>query len=208
MVSIEKSTIATRVSQELRRRIVSGHYPIGMKLQQELIASELGVSRSPVREALHQLEAEGLILMVSQKGAKVAPISAKEVSELFEMRVLLEPHLLTLAIPNMTDADFAAAQAIIEEMDRIDSSQWGSENWRFHAALYGPADRPTTLKTLAKLHETFERYIHHQLTVTDGRWRAHADHQQILDACRERKTELAAALLKQHIIDGGSALDL
>ena len=208
MVSIEKSTIATRVSRELRRRIVSGEYPIGMKLQQEQIASELGVSRSPVREALHQLEAEGLILLVSQKGAKVAPIHASEVAELFELRLLIEPYLLTRAIPNMTEADFDAAQRIIFEMDNVDLARWSEENWRFHAALYAPANRPAIMRTLERIHETFDRFLRMQITLTDGRWRAHEDHQRIMDACRGRQVEVAAALLKQHITTAGTALDL
>lgn len=208
MASIEKSTIAMRVSRELRRRIVAGEYPVGMKLQQELIARELGVSRSPVREALHQLEAEGLILLVSQKGATVAPIPANEVSELSELRLLIEPYLLDLAIPAMTDANFETAEEIIEEMDNLDLALWGSANWRFHATLYRPADRPTIMKTLEKIHETFDRYIRLQITLTDGRWRAHADHRAILDACRERQVEVATALLRQHISTASSALAL
>ena len=103
---ISKDTIATRVVEVLRRRIIGGHYRGGMKLQQEQIAGELGVSRSPVREALRQLEAEGLVTLISQKGAEVKPISLPEVSEMFEMRLLLEPHVLALAIPNMTDSGF------------------------------------------------------------------------------------------------------
>lgn len=208
MVSIEKSTITTRVGRELRRRIVSGEYPIGMKLQQEQIASELGVSRSPIREAMHQLEAEGLILLVSQKGATVAPIHASEVSELFELRLLIEPHLLAIAIPAMTEGDFEAAQSIILEMDNVDVSRWGTENWRFHATLYGPASRPTIMRALERIHETFERYIRMQITLTDGRWRAHADHQRILDACKDHHVEVATALLRQHIANAGSALEL
>ncbi|MEQ9690347.1 MAG: GntR family transcriptional regulator [Bauldia litoralis] len=208
MVSIEKSTIATRVSRELRRRIVAGEYPVGMKLQQEQIASELGVSRSPVREALHQLEAEGLILLVSQKGATVAPIHASEVSELFELRLLIEPYLLTLAIPAMTDTDFDAAEGIIAEMDNVELAYWGVANWRFHATLYRPAARPTIMKTLEKIHETFDRYIRLQIALTDGRWKAHADHRRILDACREGQAEVAAALLRQHISTAGSELAL
>src|SRR5437868_13286599 len=107
MLAISKSTIATQIVEELRRRIIAGDYRAGMKLQQEQIAQELGVSRSPVREALRQLEAEGLVILISQKGAEVAPISASEVAEMFEIRLQLEPHLLALAIPQMTAADLS-----------------------------------------------------------------------------------------------------
>ncbi|RYG98669.1 MAG: GntR family transcriptional regulator, partial [Alphaproteobacteria bacterium] len=71
---LDKTTISIQVAQELRRRILAGEYPQGVKLQQEQIAAELGVSRSPVREALGQLEAEGLVVLTPQKGAQVSPI--------------------------------------------------------------------------------------------------------------------------------------
>ena len=80
---LDKTTISIQVAQELRRRILAGHYPQGVKLQQEQIAAELGVSRSPVREALGQLEAEGLVVLTPQKGAQVSPISRAEIAELF-----------------------------------------------------------------------------------------------------------------------------
>src|SRR6188474_1964165 len=85
---LDKTTISIQVAQELRRRILAGHYPQGVKLQQEQIAAELGVSRSPVREALGQLEAEGLVVLTPQKGAQVSPISRAEIAELFELRLL------------------------------------------------------------------------------------------------------------------------
>jgi len=169
MSSIERSTIAARVSQELRRRIVSGEYPVGMKLQQELIARELGVSRSPVREALNQLEGEGLVTIISQKGATVSSIGTDEVYELFEIRLLLEPYLIKLSIPNMLSRDFDMAQEVITEMNDVDPSKWAEANWRFHSILYGPANRPTMMKTLERIHETFERYLRFQIVATNGR---------------------------------------
>jgi DNA-binding GntR family transcriptional regulator len=197
---IEKSTIATQVGRELRRRIVAGDYPSGMRLQQERIAAELGVSRSPVREAFRQLEAEGLILLISQKGAKVAPILADEVMELFELRTLLEPHLLTLAMPNFEPADFQTAEAIIAEMEDIEVSRWAEANWRFHMTLYRGARRPAIIRHLDRIHETIDRYLRMQITLTQGRDKAHADHKNILQACRNRDGDLAVALLRSHIL--------
>ncbi len=102
----------------------------------------------------------------------------------------------------------ALPQAIILEMDNVDVSRWGADNWRLHAALHAPAHRPTIMRTLERIHETFDRYIRLQITLTDGRWRVHADHQRILDACREPHVDVATALLRQHITKASSALDL
>lgn len=197
---IETGTAATQVAREIRRRIISGAYPSGMRLHQENIATELGVSRSPVREAFRQLAAEGLVILISQKGGKVAPILAEEVVELFELRLLIEPHLLTLAVPNFQASDFETATRIIAEMDGIDVSQWSEANWRFHMALYQPARRPTIIRQLERIHSGIDRYLRAQITLTEGRNRAHLDHQAILQACRNHDAELAVALLRSHIL--------
>lgn len=203
---LDKTTISIQVAQELRRRILAGHYPQGVKLQQEQIAAELGVSRSPVREALGQLEAEGLVVLTPQKGAQVSPISRAEIAELFELRLLVEPHLIALAIPEMTEADLNKATSIISEMADISLDSWGDANWRLHEVLYAPAGRPGMLKLLRRTHETIGRYIRMQVMATNGRADAHREHQLILDACRKRDVGKAVALLRAHIEDAGQML--
>ena len=203
---LDKTTISIQVAQELRRRILAGHYPQGVKLQQEQIAAELGVSRSPVREALGQLEAEGLVVLTPQKGAQVSPISRDEIAELFELRLLVEPHLLALAIPEMTEADLNKATSIISEMADIDVDGWGDANWRLHEALYAPAGRPAMLKLLRRTHETIGRYIRMQVVATNGRADAHREHKLILDACRKRDVGKAVGLLREHIESAGRML--
>jgi len=203
---LDKTTISIQVAQELRRRILAGHYPQGVKLQQEQIAAELGVSRSPVREALGQLEAEGLVVLTPQKGAQVSPISRAEIAELFELRLLVEPHLLALAIPEMTEADLNKATSIISEMADISLDGWGDANWRLHETLYAPAGRPGMLKLLRRTHETIGRYIRMQVMATNGRADAHREHKLILDACRKRDVGKAVGLLREHIEEAGRML--
>lgn len=203
---LDKTTISIQVAQELRRRILAGHYPQGIKLQQEQIAAELGVSRSPVREALGQLEAEGLVVLTPQKGAQVSPISRDEIAELFELRLLVEPHLIALAIPQMTEADLNKATAIISEMADISLDGWGDANWRLHETLYAPAGRPGMVKLLRRTHETIGRYIRMQVMATNGRADAHREHKLILDACRRRDVGKAVGLLREHIESAGRLL--
>jgi DNA-binding GntR family transcriptional regulator len=203
---LDKTTISIQVAQELRRRILAGEYPQGVKLQQEQIAAELGVSRSPVREALGQLEAEGLVVLTPQKGAQVSPISRDEIAELFELRLLVEPHLLAIAVPAMTEADFRRAAAIITEMADIGLDGWSDANWRLHEALYAPAGRPGMLKLLRRTHETIGRYIRMQVVATNGRADAHREHKLLLDACRRRDIGTATGLLRDHIESAGRLL--
>jgi DNA-binding GntR family transcriptional regulator len=204
--AISTSTMATRVAEELKRRIIAGEYASGMKLQQEQVALDLGVSRSPVREALRQLEAEGLVILISQKGAQVAGVSRQDVSELFELRLLTEPHLLTLAIPRMDHAVLDAAEDVIRQMEGTDIGNWSALNWAFHRTLYLPADRPATLKIVERIHQTIDRYLRRQIALTGGRETAKREHERIVATCRQGHADLAASLLRVHILNASAAL--
>ena len=93
----------------IRERILRGRYPEGEPLRQDAIGAELGVSRIPVREALRQLEAEGLVTFNPHRGAVVSTLSLKQIQELFELRAEIEGDLIRRAVPHMTAEDHARA---------------------------------------------------------------------------------------------------
>src|SRR6476661_212747 len=103
---LERSTAAAQVLDALRERILSGAISGGEQLRQERLAEELGVSRVPVREALNQLEAEGLVRLVSHKGAVVTRLSLDELREAYEIRAQLETWLLRLSLADLAEPDF------------------------------------------------------------------------------------------------------
>ena len=92
-------TIAAAAADELRRRILDGSYPGGRPLRQDALAEEFRISRIPVREALLQLEAEGLVRILPHRGAIVSELSIEEIEDIFELRALLEPRLLRRPVP-------------------------------------------------------------------------------------------------------------
>ncbi|MBN8994613.1 MAG: GntR family transcriptional regulator [Rhizobiales bacterium] len=204
LLAISRDTIATQVVDELRRRIVAGQYRGGMKMLQEQIAQEFGVSRSPVREALRQLEAEGLVKLISQKGAEVTPISADEVSEMFELRLLIEPHLLALAVPHMGETTLAEVERIIRQMENAEIDNWGVLNWELHRRLYLPAGRAQTLQILERVHRNIDRYLRLHMAVTKDRAGARVEHEGLVRLCRAGDAERATALLRVHILDAAS----
>lgn len=198
---ITKRTIADEVAELLRRRILSGELPAGKPIRQEHIAQELGISRIPLREALKQLEAEGFVLIEAHKGAVVAELSSAEVEELFELRVRIETWLLSRAIPNMGEGDFARLDAIIDESRAPDSlPRWGEFNWRFHEALYRAAGRPVSIKFLKRIHDNIDRYLRIEITLPAARDRAYGDHEQLVVLCRNRDIPAALSLLERHIM--------
>ena len=107
---VQRKTISTQVADALRQKILSGEYSDNFQLRQEHIAAEFGVSRIPVREALHQLHSEGFVTLVSHKGAVVSSVSMDEILELYDLRARIETWLLGLAVPRMGEADLALAR--------------------------------------------------------------------------------------------------
>ena len=191
--------------------IIRGEFKEGEQLRQDAIAANFQVSRIPVREAMRQLEAEGLITIVAHRGAVVSSLSSDEIEELFEIRALLESEVLRLSIPNLTESDFAQAEEILRVYENAlwkqgDVSSWGRLNSQFHAALYARANRPHFMAIIRQINNNGERYTGLQLYLTRAFERAKKEHREILQLCRERDVEGACALLKQHIQTAGRTL--
>ena len=109
---LQPRTLAGIVVDRLREQILSNAYPAGTQLRQDALAASFSVSRIPVREALIQLEAEGLVRMIPHKGAVVTELSREEVNDVFDLRVLLETRLFRDSIGRLDDTDFAVIDTI------------------------------------------------------------------------------------------------
>lgn len=194
----------------LRERILRGGFQEGEPLRQDAIAEELGVSRIPVREALRQLEAEGLVIFNPHRGAVVTTLSLQEIAELFEVRADIESDLLRRAIPLMTAEDHLRATEILDAYENAlragEVSAWGEFNWQFHSTLYAPSDRQFTLAIVHKLHRHSDRYLRMQLALTHGETRARKEHRSILAAAKKRDTRKAPQLMREHILGAGRSL--
>ncbi|WP_174874965.1 GntR family transcriptional regulator [Vogesella oryzae] len=208
---IKRQTLTSAVTESLRQRILSGEFADGQQLRQEALSNEYGVSRVPVREALRQLEAEGLIQIIDHKGALVSKLSLDDVLELLEIRAMLESELLRAAIPRQEAADHLAAEETLQEFEQAlttnDIRHWGELNSRFHLALYRAAKRPNTLALLEQLHNKTDRYTRMQILLTQTMERAHQEHTKLLDMCRRGEADEAADFLRFHILSAGHALE-
>jgi DNA-binding GntR family transcriptional regulator len=196
--------------EELRDRILHGHYEEGSPLRQDALASDLGVSRIPVREALRRLEVEGLVSFNPHQGAIVSKLSLKEIIELFELRALIESDLLRHAITKMNADVLERAGATLDLYDQAlskgDVAEWGKLNWAFHSTLLAAADRPLTLGVVQTLHNQSDRYMRLQLTLTHGEVRASGEHRRILGAVKRKNADRACDLLSSHIQNAGASL--
>jgi DNA-binding GntR family transcriptional regulator len=207
---IQRQTLTAATLEAIRERILGGVYAEGEPLRQDAIASELGVSRIPVREALRQLEVEGLVTFSPHRGAVVSTFSIAEIEELFELRARIESDLVAHAVPQLTPTDLERLDDILEAYDtafqRGDVATWGDLNWQLHSTILAAAHRPLTLKIAENLHSHSDRYARMQLSLTHGESRASQEHRAIVAAARRRNAARASQLMSTHILGAGRAL--
>lgn len=204
-MAIVHKTRSQLVVESIREKILNGDIKSGEPLRQAALAEELNVSRIPVREALLQLEGEGLVHFEPHKGATATEISAEQVDELFELRAMLEAELLKHAFDNLSESDFKKAERILEQLAKKDDedtqSHSGELNIDFHYHLYSKANRPQTQEMVRTLNKSSDRYVRMHLMLAGGFTTAREEHLKILQLCREGDKEGACEFLKQHILN-------
>lgn len=207
---IQRQSLPETLAASLQERILNGEFQEGDALVQDAIADEYDVSRMPVREALRQLEACGLVTLHLHKGAVVTSIPTEQIAELFELRALLECDILTRAIPRLTDQHLVTSKLILKELEASykhrDVASWGRLNWEFHRSLYVAADRVQTLAALQGINLQIDRYIRLQLSLTGALSDAGKEHREILRLCTLRDAPRAVSYLREHILSTGHAL--
>ena len=196
-------TLAAGIADRLRQEILDGVHAEGTPLRQDELASAFKVSRIPVREALIQLEGEGLVEILPHRGAVVSGIARNELADVFALRALLEPRALRASVGRLTEADFAALEEVLTRFESAihagDRKLWGQLNLEFHSGLYASAAMPRTQSVIAGLLQTSDRYTRLQLASPERWGRAMDEHRQLLALCRAGRGEDAAALLEAHI---------
>ena len=198
-MAIVHKTRTQLVVEAIREKILNGDIKAGEPLRQAALAAELNVSRIPIREALLQLEAEGLVNFEPHKGATATEVSADQVDEIFELRALLEAELLKYSVSQLTDEDFAQAEELLKQMEAHDGSN-GELNYQFHSLLYSKAERPQTAEMADALIRNSARYVRMHLLLAGGESTADAEHRELFELCRNGETKKACNYLKKHIV--------
>lgn len=208
---IERVSIVDTIASRLRERILSSDLPEGYQLRQEAVAEEYAVSRMPVREALRQLEAQGLVVFHPHKGAVVSRLEPAEIEELYDLRALIETDLIFRAAPLATTADHRAGELALRATEEVyeqgDVGRWGKLNWLYHETLYRPAGRTRSLTIAQTLNFNTDRYIRLQLSLSDvAIERTNEEHRAMFEAYCAGDGEAAAAELSRHLIHARDAL--
>ncbi len=193
-----------RVYEHLKSTILSGHIHPGEKLTEESLAKILGVSRTPVREALHKLESEGLIKPRKKRGFIVSRDSREEVEELFELRSILEGYTLRLISQNLSEDTLNQLDSFIrnaeESLKRGKIEEVFKWNTRFHDLLHDLVVHKTRLyRLIVNIRKYVLRYRKDTLRYPDGGRRSVEGHKKILLALRLRDPNLCERIMREHI---------
>jgi len=203
MVLNHDVSLRYKVFKYIKNQIINGHYKPGESLVESKMAEELGVSRTPIREAIRLLELEGLVETTPNKGAVVLGISSKDVEDIYAIRCLVEGLAARWAAEHMSSIDKKEMQKIIDLMDfysqKGDLDELADLDNRFHQIIYEASGSKILNLTLGNLHQYVQIARLESLKVPHRLDRTLAEHHAILNAFLEGTPEQAEAALTEHV---------
>ncbi len=191
------------VFNTLRRAILKGELEPGERLMEIALANKLGVSRTPIREAIRKLELEGLVVMIPRKGAEVARITEKDLRDVLEVRTSLEKLAIELACDRVTEDDIndlkLACKDFEESFSKDDLTTIAEKDVAFHDIIFRATKNARLIQILNNLREQMYRYRLEYLKDTQSHNRLVEEHQKIVDAIIDKNKEEAVRLIQEHI---------
>jgi len=195
--------LSSRIADEIRSAVLSGEMRPGMRIRQELLAAKYGASRIPVREALKQLENEGLVVLAPNRGAWIADVNSEESIEVYKIREVVEPLAIFESVPNMTDADIAALDAMVNELERTTTlERYLQLDREFHLRTYSRARMPQLQAMVERFWNStqhFRRQFVKETFARDGLPFSDPQHLMLMAMIRSRDAEGARSMVHLHI---------
>jgi DNA-binding GntR family transcriptional regulator len=217
---VQSTSLAGEIAFRLRAEILDGKLPPGTRLQHEELATRFGVSRTPIREALRQLQALNLVVVAPNRGAAVRAPSRTELAEVYELRADLEGFACELACARASDPDLAEldrAQARLTEaihsVEQLGDAELdaavGSWNTAFHACIHHAAGNRRLAESIQHLQDFFPRDSVWRALANDGAALANmniTEHEAIAAALHARKAAQARRAMREHVSKAGAIL--
>jgi len=173
-------------------------------IDEQTLREDLELGRTPIREALHRLSAEGLVLIAPRRGMFVADISITDLAKIFEVRMAMEAYCARLAATRVTPAQIAKMEETVRALEEVSRDDWRGLmqiDERFHSLLYQSADNEFLADSLDRLHALSLRLWFLVVDRLGDVWSAIEQHRAIVDALTDRDADRAALLIRQHIAD-------
>jgi DNA-binding GntR family transcriptional regulator len=197
-----KRPSARVVHDKLRQRILQGQIDVDVPISQVGLAREMGVSRTPLREALRMLQAEGLVSVRPNHMIRVARLSVDDLEQAYALRIVLEAFGIRVSVPRFSDDDLAELSSSLADVERAsdegDLDAWERAHTQFHGLLRRYAG-PRLDGIARTLSDHTDRYRRIYMADPGGRAAALAEHRQILDACRAGDAPLASRHVARHL---------
>jgi DNA-binding GntR family transcriptional regulator len=204
------------LAARIRAKIMSGEIPIGAPLRQAELAAQFGISRTPVREALRQLQTGGLIEVVPNRGAVVRVPVPWEVREAYEVRAELESLAARRAVDRLDDSTIAELRSINTAMYEhslavaagTESERDGNDNDQFHSRIYEASANTRLSRMLGEINDAFPRNVSALVLKDSARHREEnfREHEELLEAFAAGDGERAAELMRAHVLRAGEHL--
>lgn len=207
MEEYQDNSLRGRVFRKLREDILSSVYEDQEELREITIGEEMGVSRTPVREALRQLELEGLVTIIPNKGAYVTSIKAKDVADIYHVRSMLEGLCARWATEHITDEQIGRLEEILVlsefhvQRGNGDTAQVSELDGKFHQVLYEASDSRILEHVLSDFHKYVQMARRLSVKKKERAEKSIAEHRDILEAIRNKDADLAEKLANQHIMN-------
>lgn len=206
MIEYQDQSLRGRVFQSLREDILNGKYKENDELREITIGEELGVSRTPVREALRQLELEGLVRIVPNKGAYVTGITRKDVIDIFKIRSMLEGLCARWATEHITKEQIEELEEMLllsefrlkKEKSAV-ADQVSELDGRFHKVLYEASNSRILEHVLSDFHKYVKLARKTSVGAENRAAKSIEEHRAILDAIKQKDVDLAEELADRHI---------
>ena len=191
------------VFNTLRQAILRGELKPGERLMEIQLANKLGVSRTPIREAIRKLELEGLVLMIPRKGAEVAEITEKSIRDVLEVRRALEELAVQLVCEKITEEEIEELKAAAREFENVlkdgDITKIAEADVRFHDVIYMATDNQKLIQLLNNLREQMYRFRVEYLKREEVRPQLLAEHEEIIATIERREKDTATKVVCEHI---------
>ncbi len=202
-VGTDHVNLDQKVYSQLKSMILDQNLKPGTKIYQEKLALDLGISRTPVREAINRLEKEGLVQIFPQRGAYVVQFTEKDVFELFLIRENLEGLAARLASQRMTQSSLAklesCTQGFREPFGDKDVQRYAREDFKFHQSIVNLSDAQRLIQLVSSLHDHIRIYRLTTRGVADKMKSSLAEHRQIIEALGKGDPEESDRCMRQHI---------
>ena len=199
----DTGSLRARVFAELEHSILSGEYKAGDTMNELRLSRDLGVSRTPIREALMQLELEGLVETIQNKGAVVVGVSVKDIEDIYAIRLHIEGFASELATNRITEEELVALEKMIELQEFYIQKDDRDQIWKldtdFHKLIYEASGNRPLRAMLTNFHNQIQRGRGLSLHAPGRAVKAVEEHRQILEAIKNRDAQKARELTTEHV---------